>query len=611
MIDSNNKLHSLSKSLREAAEQMLVGEAKKNKHGHDAVGHEDDDINNDGKVNQTDEYLAGRRKAIKLTKGWGDGGRSMKSSYGKTMSEGTEDLIELSRKTLGDYIKRAVPDAEKRKEDAVALSKLGHDMKKLDGNHEMGDRMHARAGQEIGKAVNRRIGINRATDRLVKEDVEQIDELSNDTMQAYRKKAKEDPAFEKRKGKVSAVRKAIQAKRTKGMETATKKINARSESEWNEHSKVRDAVTHHMRTEGAAKILGKHGFKKAAENDKRAVFTKADNNSAVVHHVTVIKPGNPRSSDHHVSSYASTTGWQSSDDRHYTDRTFPRTYHKMADLESHKADAEHEYNNHIKGQLDYHNKKGLEEAAQVADGEMLDELSNDTLKGYMGKTKTKSGDTVANTNDPKSMKKYTNRIVGRVRASKRILNREEAEHIDELSRKTVGNYMKKAEADLETSRKLVAQSAKRHGVDTETEYNAPRTQGQFKRQMKRYSGLDNADYKMNPKGRQTSVKVPATESYEEIEEAKRGRPRKNPLPAAQKANSDEPEARQHIMQQLQRAKLSMHGGEHITFKDGSRHFVAGDHAHKLLAKYSDMKPYEKEAFQKKIGGSHTDLKSEI
>jgi hypothetical protein len=30
----------------------------------DAVGHEDTDINNDGKVNKTDKYLANRRKAI-------------------------------------------------------------------------------------------------------------------------------------------------------------------------------------------------------------------------------------------------------------------------------------------------------------------------------------------------------------------------------------------------------------------------------------------------------------------------------------------------------------------------------------------------------------------
>lgn len=94
----------------------------------------------------------------------------------------------------------------------------------------------------------------------------------------------------------------------------------------------------------------------------------------------------------------------------------------------------------------------------------------------------------------------------------------------------------------------------------------------------------------------------------ELDEA-RGRPRKNPLPAGQE--SDEPEPRQHIMQQLQRAKLSMHGSSPVKFKDGTTHDVHGRHAAHLLGKYSDMKPYEKEAFQKKIGQSHANLKSEL
>lgn len=45
---------------------VQVLEAKKvNKHGHDAVGHEDPDIDNDGDTDKSDEYLHNRRKAIK------------------------------------------------------------------------------------------------------------------------------------------------------------------------------------------------------------------------------------------------------------------------------------------------------------------------------------------------------------------------------------------------------------------------------------------------------------------------------------------------------------------------------------------------------------------
>lgn len=43
--------------------EVLEGKAV-NKHGHDVVGQEDPDVNNDKKVNSTDKYLLNRRKAI-------------------------------------------------------------------------------------------------------------------------------------------------------------------------------------------------------------------------------------------------------------------------------------------------------------------------------------------------------------------------------------------------------------------------------------------------------------------------------------------------------------------------------------------------------------------
>ena len=64
--DDNNKL-----SVRYTGFRPVVAEQKKaslqekvNKHGHDLVGKEDADINNDNKVDNTDSYLKNRRKAI-------------------------------------------------------------------------------------------------------------------------------------------------------------------------------------------------------------------------------------------------------------------------------------------------------------------------------------------------------------------------------------------------------------------------------------------------------------------------------------------------------------------------------------------------------------------
>jgi hypothetical protein len=55
----------------------------------------------------------------------------------------------------------------------------------------------------------------------------------------------------------------------------------------------------------------------------------------------------------------------------------------------------------------------------------------------------------------------------------------------------------------------------------------------------------------------------------------------------------------------------MRGGETIHFTHGDSTHVAGTHAAKLLDKYAGMKPSEKETFQKKIGHSHANLKSEL
>lgn len=81
-----------------------------------------------------------------------------------------------------------------------------------------------------------------------------------------------------------------------------------------------------------------------------------------------------------------------------------------------------------------------------------------------------------------------------------------------------------------------------------------------------------------------------------------GRPKKD-------GSSDDP--RQHIMQQLQRAKLSMNGGSKVTFKDGSSHMIPNHHANKILDRYNSMKPSEKLEFQKMISSSHDSFKNAL
>jgi len=51
-------LKQLRALIREAVEEAIVSEKL------DPVGHEDEDVNNDGKVDATDDYLLNRRRKI-------------------------------------------------------------------------------------------------------------------------------------------------------------------------------------------------------------------------------------------------------------------------------------------------------------------------------------------------------------------------------------------------------------------------------------------------------------------------------------------------------------------------------------------------------------------
>jgi len=71
------------------------------------------------------------------------------------------------------------------------------------------------------------------------------------------------------------------------------------------------------------------------------------------------------------------------------------------------------------------------------------------------------------------------------------------------------------------------------------------------------------------------------------------------------------EAGQHIMNQLSKAKTSMLGGSTVHFTHGDSKHVSGTHAAKILTKYAGMKPSEKEAFQKFVGHSHENLMKHV
>ena len=87
--------------------EVLEGKDAVNKHGHDHVGKEDDDVNNDKKVDSTDKYLLNRRKAISAN----------------VRKEETEELDELSTKTTDSYWKKATKQLDDPKLDPKTHNK--------------------------------------------------------------------------------------------------------------------------------------------------------------------------------------------------------------------------------------------------------------------------------------------------------------------------------------------------------------------------------------------------------------------------------------------------------------------------------------------------------
>ena len=103
--------------------QVQEANKKVNKHGHDAVDHEDDDIDNDGDKDESDDYLHNRRKAIKANmknealvgnqhkidankNGKVDAHDFKLLRKGKKVAEEVEELDEISRDLARRYIRK-------------------------------------------------------------------------------------------------------------------------------------------------------------------------------------------------------------------------------------------------------------------------------------------------------------------------------------------------------------------------------------------------------------------------------------------------------------------------------------------------------------------------
>jgi hypothetical protein len=352
----------------------------------------------------------------------------------------------------------------------------------------------------------------------------------------------------------------------------------------------------------------------------------------------------------------------------------------------------------MRGGQHYTVKKG-ESRRMGEDVEHIDELSKDTMGRYINKAATKMGSQgvtaglkiAADEKSSKNFKDMGKREKGIKLAVNKLtkeeqdfidsLNDADLEQIDELSKKTLGSYVKKASGaeqpkNVMSPKNVPLTKIAAYQGDSETGHfgkrfnqatydkaerlRKNRSQGitraadkLAKEEVEIAEGVTNpeikkayADLVKTPGGsserkaairRYKSLRQNAVKEEVELDEA-RGRPKKagakdftihprtkeklmhdNPahmkkielLQKNRVLQKPKTEAGQNIMTQLQKAKTSMQGGSTIHFTHGDSKEVSGTHAARLLDKHAGMKPAEKEAFQKKIGHSHANLKSEL
>ena len=204
-----------------------VLEAKSvNKHGHDPVGKEDEDIDNDGDSDKSDKFLHARRKAI---------GKAMMKK------EETEQVDEMSSKMkmkLGLYGKK-----KKMKEEAETLDELSTDTMRSYMDKASDARGHRKLPTK--KVDNRYSGVQKASAKLAKEEVEQVDEISKAMAGRYVKKAAASIDLtawrqghkEANAGNPSKQLEKKLSKRHKGIETAVKKLTKEDAEQIDELSK--------------------------------------------------------------------------------------------------------------------------------------------------------------------------------------------------------------------------------------------------------------------------------------------------------------------------------------------------------------------------------------
>jgi hypothetical protein len=536
----------------------------------------------------------------------------------KMKNEEVEQIDEISKKKLGNYIKAAA--------DQKAVSLMTAATTKDVGNMEFHGKRYSKRNKGIMKAV----------DKLAKEEVEQVDEGSKRMSAAVklqrafdREKAASD-ASRKRGEKVLAQARAEYAK--KQAAKTNEDVEQIDEVDYEKYLKVSQEK---RPVKIGAVMAARKAEKQGDENPIRKLANTQKAQRWARKQLDKKKPKKPYEPNPNPYGYGQ--GRYMGDSVEHTDdvldegkvakalavgamslasmgaKAHTDTTKSVAQLAKERpALAQRLKDIGAEGQVPASDKRASElqkkqdqempaserrakelEKMKKEELEQMDELKKLTYASYIKKAALSRGihgmETGAAIPNKEKMAEPLNKMKKRqigIEKAANKLAKEEVEQVDEVSSKTLDAYRKKA-------------------FDKHPEEGHPKYE-------KRKAGRLLAFQKLT--GTLGKPKVAAGKDVEEqvqqVEEGRRGRPPKDPVARAKfyAAVADEPD--QHIMMQVKKASDS-EKPFHVTFKDGQKHPVEPGHAKKVLGKYMAMKPLEKRAFQKKIAKSHKSFMSEV
>lgn len=569
------------------------------------------------------------------------------------IDEEVEQIDELSPATLGSYIKKA--------------SKSAADLKSA-GDYHSKKTYGIFGGDQKRKAAQRQGNIDKAVDKLTKEEAEQIDELSPGTLGNYVKRSQGKllaHGMELQRGtdKVQNTKDAERKinNRFTGVTRATNKLvkKALAKEEAEQVDEVSKATLGRYINKAKDQIdaaAWRSGYRAGKPNDPKSdAIIKAKEKQLSKRHGGISKAVEKLTKEEseveegYVSNAQRKAVWAARADggKGHPDNKKKKMEEEVQDLEELSKKTLGSYGSkalraglggnekRMKGANlasakmypDQYKKSPLK--AKVAANEEVEDLGEkrglwDNIHAKRERIKRGSGERMRK---PGSEGAPTD-------ADFKAAQNEEAQ-IDEISDTTLKSYSRKAldqSKILTGDQKVKRQVGARNAIDRLGNNTLAKEEAQPKEWVVKKGNDVVSTHKSKDEADVKAMKHPLYKVYakEEVElEEGRGRPRKNPGFTVNPNNKeklyhDNPEhmakieklrkhgvlppvkkePSQHIINRLGQAATNMTGGQHITYDDGKTHRVTNALAAKTLTHYRGLKPADKEAFQAKIAKSH-------